>query len=216
MGRGAGTLSKQVPRPSGHALRSSAVWPASTTIAHSSACLGGREDAAGGGSMTSGCRHGNGRAGEQRGTALSGWVRPVLSLSTSATQCGSRCTSPSVSEATCRHHLERCGTSSFGGPVGPALGLGRGAHGVLSAVDLCPGSQSSPRGSGRSMPCAFSDPTWRPSRPVSSLQGVISTFSDLGLAPASLEALPCGSSGTTEVPGLHGLIAAVSLQLLPL
>lgn len=81
MGRGAGTLSEQVPRPSGHALRSSAVWPASTTIAHSSACLGGREDAAWGGSMTSGCRHGNGRAGVQRGTALSGWVRPVLSLS---------------------------------------------------------------------------------------------------------------------------------------
>lgn len=115
-----------------------------------------------------------------------GWegAAGVLPLGPSAPESGSRCTSPSVSEATCRHRLEHCGRSSL------AVRLGRDAHGLLSAVDPGPGSQSSQSSPRGSRPDALPDPTWGPSRPLSSPPAFRI------LAPASSESLRCGFSGT--------------------
>lgn len=98
----------------------------------------------------------------------------ALQLSPSASEGGSRGTSPSVPETTCRPLLEYCGRPGPGGPGGATL---RSAK-FLSAACPGPGPWPSP---------------WP--HPPFSPQGVASTSSHLGLTsipvPASAEALPC-------------------------
>lgn len=124
-----------------------------------------------------------GAGGRARGAA------GALSLSLPASERGSCRTSRPVAEAACRHHTDHQGRSSRGGPVEPALGVGR-----LSPWPPL-GERPRPHPHPRESALPLRVLIWRPSRPQPPQR-------------------PC--PGILAVFGLRGLIPVVSVQPLPL